>query len=169
MTTDVRQHLVLVAERNRDARQRLTAALETSFAVMSCEFGEDVLRRLQDHRPDVVILGAPMYVDIGLSRRQLLQELLWRGFRDVARRVIILTSHPLDPDLLRRAREARVFAVAVQPVELQTVVDLAAACASGLADDHSTRWIGIDPPMPSEVFHGDLRAPNRPDPSQRSG
>ena len=147
---DARQRVVLLAERNRDARERLTAALETSFDVSACEFGEDVLRRLRNLRPNVLILGAPIYVDIGSSRRHLLQELLWRGFRDIARRTIILTGHPLDPDLIGRAREARVFAVVLRPVDMETITGLAEACAARSPDDDSTRWIGIDPPA-----HGD--------------
>ena len=151
---DARQRLVLVAERNRDVRERLTAALEPSFDVSACEFGEDVLRRLRNHRPSVLILGAPIYVDIGSSRRHLLQELLWRGFRDIVRRTIILTGHPLDPDLIGRAREARAFAVVLRPVDMETIVRLAEACATRSPDDDSTQWIGIDPPLPAEAPRG---------------
>ena len=112
-SSDLSTSLILLAEDDRDTRDFLTLFLRKSgFQVLPVADGEEAIRALEDHRPDLFILDCQMPGKTGLEVCQTVRQL--RDFGDTP--VIFLTALT-DPDSRLRGFAAGAADYVTKPVE----------------------------------------------------
>ena len=152
---------VVIVENDSSIRSLLMAMLQPDFEVTAFASGDDFLRSLPASTGNVFIIGSPVYVDVGVHRRRVLEELVWKRLDRVLERTIIVTTRVTEADLLSRASAARVFAVVAKPFDGPNLIELVGRCVAGRVEPATTIWVGIAAPERFEVGRKREKQENR--------
>ena len=130
---------ILVVDENAEIAQLESAMFRMHhYNVEVTVHAEEALRRLATRRYDVLVLGLPIRVE-----GELLLNLIRERFDATPARMIVVTWQWRDIELMRRCKDAAVFAVVARPFDVDELAALVRACIDNDDAPSITRWVGI--------------------------